>query len=81
MFKLEWKESAIKDTKKLEKNISFRIYKKVNELKNGFQLQDIKRLKGSDEFRLRVGDYRILFSVEGNVIIIWKVGHRRNIYK
>lgn len=81
MFKLEWKESAIKDTKKLEKNISSRIYKKVNELKNGFQLQDIKRLKGSDEFRLRVGDYRILFSVEGNVIIIWKVGHRRNIYK
>ncbi len=81
MFNLEWKESAIKEVKKLEKSISSRIYKKIDELRYGFQSKDIKKIKGEDKLRLRIGDYRILFSVERNTVVIWKVGHRRNIYK
>ena len=41
---------------------------------------DVRRLTGSDEFRLRVGDYRIIFMIEGEVITILKVGHLKNIY-
>ncbi len=81
MFDLEWKKSAIKELYNLEKDISSRIFKKTEELKNGFQSKDIKRIKGSSDFRLRVGDYRVLFSLENNRITIWKVGHRKNIYK
>lgn len=80
MLEIKWDERALKDLDKLESTISSRIYKKVDELKEGFQSKDVKKLKGDDRLRLRVGDYRILFSVEGNVIIIWKVGHRKNIY-
>ena len=41
------------------------------------------RLTGSDEFRLRVGDYRILyqFEVNENSILVLAVGHRREIYR
>ena len=81
MFELEWKKSAIKEAYKLETQISSRIYKKVEELKQGFLSKDIKRIKGENKFRLRVGDYRVLFSLENDKIIIWKVGHRKNIYK
>ena len=81
MFELEWKESATKDLGKLERNISSRIYKKVDCLRQGFKSKDIKRLKGSNDFRLRVGDYRVLFSFSGNVLIVWKVGHRKKIYR
>ncbi|MEK6812203.1 MAG: type II toxin-antitoxin system RelE/ParE family toxin [Nanoarchaeota archaeon] len=81
MFDLEWKKSAIKELYNLEKSISSRIYKKVEELKDGFQSKDVKKLKGDDRLRLRVGDYRVLFSVEGSVIVVWKVGHRKNIYE
>jgi len=81
MFEIKWDERALNELYKLENQISSRIYKKVNELMEGFQFKDIKRLKGKDEFRLRVGDYRVLFSLDNNLIIVWKVGHRKNIYK
>ena len=81
MFEIKWEERALQELNKLENQVSLRIYKKINELKEGFQSKDIKRMKGENKFRLRIGDYRILFSLEKNKIIIWKVGHRKNIYK
>jgi mRNA interferase RelE/StbE len=41
---------------------------------------DIKRLKGSRDMRLRVGDWRVIFSDDGQTIIVGAVGHRRDIY-
>jgi mRNA interferase RelE/StbE len=41
---------------------------------------DVKRLKGRDGSRLRVGDWRIIFYVEGRRIIVTDVGHRREVY-
>jgi len=80
MFEIKWEEKARKELYKLENQISSRIYKKVDELKSGFQSKDIKRIQGENKFRLRVGDYRVLFSLENDLITIWKVGHRKNIY-
>ena len=43
---------------------------------------DIKRLREADfAYRLRMGDYRILFDVEDPVIVIRRIGHRKNIYE
>ncbi len=81
MFEIKWDERALNELYKLENQISSRIYKKVEELKGGFQSKDIKQIKGGDKLRLRIGDYRVLFSLENNLIIIWKAGHRKNIYK
>ena len=80
MFEIKWDERALNELYKLENQISSRIYKKVDELKDGFKSKDIKKIKGEDKFRLRVGDYRVLFSLERNKIIVWKIGHRKNIY-
>jgi mRNA interferase RelE/StbE len=41
---------------------------------------DVKRLKGRQGSRLRVGDWRVIFYEEGGSIIIVAVGHRREIY-
>ncbi len=41
---------------------------------------DVKALKGVDGFRLRSGDWRILFTTDGDTIIVHAVGHRREIY-
>jgi len=81
MFQIEWKEHAIENLDKLETSISQRIFKKVEELADNPFSKDIRRLKGSDYFRLRVGDYRIIFSVEKDLITVLKVGHRKNIYE
>lgn len=81
MFEIKWEKRALKELSKLERGIASRIYKKVESLKRGFLSKDIIKVKGKDEFRLRVGDYRVVFSLESNLIIIWKVGHRKNLYK
>ena len=41
---------------------------------------DVKRLKGGAGSRLRVGDWRIIFYTEENVLVVVAVGHRREIY-
>ena len=40
---------------------------------------DVKRLKGQDGCRLRVGDWRVIF-IDGRTVIVVAVGHRREIY-
>ena len=80
MYNIKWKEHALQNIEKLEYSIARRIIKKVDELSENPFSRDIKRLKGSNDFRLRGGDYRVIFSVESGVIQILKVGHRKNIY-
>jgi mRNA interferase RelE/StbE len=41
---------------------------------------DVKRLKGRDGARLRVGDWRVIFYEDQGTIIVVAVGHRREIY-
>jgi mRNA interferase RelE/StbE len=41
---------------------------------------DVKALKGAAGMRLRVGDWRVLFTVKTDIITIHAVGHRRDIY-
>jgi len=80
MFKIIWDEKAYEQLNKLEPIISRRIAKKIEELSENPFSKDIKRLKGRNDFRLRIGDYRVIFSIERNNIQILKVGHRKNIY-
>ena len=80
-FKIIWDEKAYDSLNKLEPTISRRILKKVEELCENLFSKDIKRLKGSNDFRLRVGDYRVIFCVEKEAIQVLKVGHRKNIYE
>jgi mRNA interferase RelE/StbE len=41
------------------------------------------RMTGSEDFRLRVGDYRVIyyFDLEKNILYLWNLGHRRSIYR
>jgi len=80
MDNIDWKEHALHNIERLENSIAKRIIKKAEELSVNPFSKDIKRLKGSNDFRLIVGDYRVVFSIEKEAITILKIGHRRNIY-
>jgi mRNA interferase RelE/StbE len=41
---------------------------------------NVKRLRGREGSRLRVGDWRVIFNEEGDAIVVLAVGHRREIY-
>ncbi len=81
MYKIIIKKKAKKFIDKLPKNERMRIAKAIQLLPNG---EDIKKLKGhSDLLRLRVGEYRIIYTVDNGELIIYVVdaGNRGEIYK
>ncbi|MDW8119580.1 MAG: type II toxin-antitoxin system RelE/ParE family toxin [Chloroflexota bacterium] len=45
------------------------------------RMPGVKRLKTADTYRLRVGDYRVLFTITGEVIIIQRIVHRKDAYQ
>ena len=82
MYKLVYTQRAIKDIRKLEQISKKRIGRALvryeeDPLKYAEKLID-PRL---GTYRFRIGDYRVVFDLEGNEIIVLRVGHRRDIYK
>lgn len=81
MYKIIIKKKAKKFIDKLPKNERLRIAKAIESLPNG---EDIKKLKGHDNLmRLRVGDYRIIYTVDHGelIVIVVDAGNRGQIYK
>jgi mRNA interferase RelE/StbE len=60
-----------------------RIIEKLKVLEKGFSpLLDIKKLKGyKNHYRLRVGEFRILFFLENSKIVVYKIGKRESVYE
>jgi len=82
-FQIIWSESAADGLRKLDRTVAKRIYKKVSQLGENPYHFDVKKMVGEPYFRLRVGDYRIVFDIQNDMlrILVLKVGHRKNIYK
>jgi mRNA interferase RelE/StbE len=84
LYKIEWRRSAKKELKKLDKQIIPKILQAVENLADNPYPSNCKKLIGSDSiYRIRVGDYRIIYNVESSLVIVEviKVGHRREIYR
>jgi mRNA interferase RelE/StbE len=81
-MQIELRKSAIKDLNNLPKKIKAVIHLKIAELADFPQLPNIKKLTDFEPaYRLRIGDYRILFDVIDNKIIIGRILHRKESYK
>jgi len=74
-----------KDIASLDKKIADQCVAKIKTLKDFPQVSNLKQLKGIGQniYRLRSGDYRILFSVNGDkkIITIFAIKHRKDVYK
>jgi mRNA interferase RelE/StbE len=81
MPRIVWDNKAVNQLNKLNLLISRRIFKNIEELKENPFSKGIKKLVNSIYYRLRVGDYRIIFRINQDNIIIVKIGHRKNVYK
>lgn len=82
MYKIIIKKKAKKFIDKLSKNERLRVAIAIEQLPNG---EDIKKLKGEKNkglLRLRVGDYRIIYSVDNGKLIVYVIdaGNRGEIY-
>ena len=80
-YNITFKPRALKDGKKNPREQLIRIFEAIENLSEGLK-GDVKRLTNySPEYRLRVGDYRVLFEIEDEKIIIYRIRHRKEAYK
>ena len=86
MYKIELTRSARKAYIKLPTKLRLSIYEKLQRLAMSpfDSTQDIKKLQGVEEcYRLRHGDYRILYRIDNQVLVIEviKIAHRKEVYQ
>lgn len=84
MFGVKYSNQALKFLKKSDRLLQQRLMKKIEALRIEPFPSDIKSVEGFKEklFRVRVGDYRILYEVDHqlNLIGIVKIDHRKTVY-
>lgn len=83
MTKVEWTEDALGDLQGLDSSIAKRILNKISWFSEHFDSITPEPLSAdlSGTFKLRVGDWRVIYILETDMIIIQAIGHRREIYK
>jgi len=80
-MKIEILDKAIKDLKKIDKIQAKKILNSISNLENYPDIANIKKLTNyNPTHRLRVGNYRVLFNIENDVIVASRIKHRKDIY-
>lgn len=82
-FNLFFKESVSKDLKDIPKQDVQRILERIDALRDDPHPFGSVKLSGNEYYRVRQGNYRIIYEVQDTqlVIIVIKVGHRRDVYR
>lgn len=81
-YAVELKPKAVKDLRRIDKTQAIRIADSLERLTHDLQ-GDVKKLTNyTPEYRLRVGDYRVLFETdEKKRVIVYRIMHRREAYR
>jgi len=82
-YKIEIKKSAVKEIEGLSKRDLQAVLEKMGSLSENPRQHGCEKLSGQEKYRVRCGDYRILYTIEDVVLIVYvvKVGHRKDVYK
>ena len=77
------KRSAEKELDALPANVRDRIVARLLALEGNPRPSGTKKLQGEESYRLRVGDYRVLYTVDDpqRAVTIYAIGHRREVYR
>jgi len=84
MYSIFYKKSVEKDLRKLPKSVLTAVIKKIQTLAKDPQPNGSVKLRGSSNlYRVRHSDYRIIYSINGDelVILVIKVAHRKDVYR
>lgn len=80
-YQIKFKPRALKDLDRIDKASALKILSQIEGMKDNL-IGDVKKLTNfTPEYRLRVGDYRVLFEIEEKEVIVYRVLHRKDSYK
>ena len=83
-YEVRLKRTASKAIKKLDSQAQQRVLVALDMLASDpHDAPGVKSLQGRDGFRIRVGNYRIIYEIDGEalVVLVLRVGHRREVYR
>ena len=82
-YRLLIKPSAAKELEDLPLKERRRVATRLQRLASHPRPTGAEKLSGQDKYRLRQGDYRVLYSVDDAafIVVIVKIGHRREVYR
>lgn len=84
IYRIEWTRSAEKELRKLPRQMIPKIVAAVDNLSSNPYPQGVRKLANTENsYRIRVGDYRVLYNIVENrlIIEIIRVGHRKDVYR
>lgn len=81
-YNIEYDPKALKQLKKLDKSVAEFLLDGIEEFASNPVLTKIKKLKTPFDgaYRLRIGDYRVIFYQENELMLISKIAHRKDVY-
>lgn len=82
-YEILFKESVWKDLKKVPQSDLKRILSRVENLGDDPRPMGCEKLTGEELYRVRQGNYRIVYSIQDNELTVWviTVGHRKDVYR
>ncbi len=72
-YKIEIKKSAAKEIKKLPSSDIKKILEKISALSENPRPSDCIKLCGEEKYRMRCGDYRVLYMIEDKILLVFVV--------
>lgn len=80
---VDFEAAALKQLNHLDRDLRARIMSKLDKLKTNPRSFGAIKMSGVHSWRIRVGDYRIIYEIHDNVltVLVLKIGHRREIYR
>lgn len=83
-YRVLFEHKAVKDLARLPRDVQVCIRDAIDVLQDNPRPPGVKKLEGStDLYRIPVGDYRVLYRIEDDVLVILiiRIGHRKDIYR
>ena len=85
MYKVQYRASATKMLRRMPRNVAKTVVRKIGQLAVSPYApnNNVTRLKGEEGYRLRVGDWRVLYEIHDDVLVIEiiKIGSRGGVYR
>lgn len=80
-YDIYFRESVWKEVKRIPKKDLRNTLKRINDLSEAPRPYGCEKLTGFDRYRLRQGEYRIVYSIQDKELTVWivKVGHRKDV--
>ena len=82
-YRLRLKKSAAKEIENLPRKDCARVVGAIQKLLDDPYGQNSQKLSGHEKYRIRVGNYRVLYEIINDelVVMVVKVGHRKDVYR